>query len=69
MKMTEIRAHNDDDLKVEVEKLRRELFDLRFKGAVEQIAQPSKLRQIRRDIARIMTTLRERELAGKKAAS
>jgi large subunit ribosomal protein L29 len=60
MKMTEIRALKDEDLQVRAENLRRELFDARFKGAVEQIAHPSRLREMRRDVARIKTVLRER---------
>jgi large subunit ribosomal protein L29 len=64
MKMTEIRALKDEDLLVRAENLRRELFDARFKGAVEQIAHPARLREIRRDVARIKTVLRQR--AGEK---
>jgi large subunit ribosomal protein L29 len=67
MKMTEIRALKDEDLLVRAENLRRELFDARFKGAVEQIAQPARLREIRRDVARIKTVLRQR--AGDKKKS
>ena len=44
-----------------LQNLRRELFDLRFKGAVEQIANPARLREMRRDVARIQTVLRQRE--------
>jgi large subunit ribosomal protein L29 len=61
MKMTEVRALKNDDLLVRQENLRRELFDARFKGAVEQIKHPAKLREMRKDIARIQTVLRERE--------
>jgi large subunit ribosomal protein L29 len=61
MKMTEIRALKDEDLRVRVENLRRELFDARFKGAVEQIKHPARLRDIRRDVARILTVLRQRK--------
>jgi large subunit ribosomal protein L29 len=68
MKMTEVRALKDEDLKVQADNLRRELFDTRFKGAVEQIAHPARLRDIRRDVARIETVLRERALGAKKAA-
>jgi large subunit ribosomal protein L29 len=60
MKMTEVRALKDEDLRVQVANLRRELFDARFKGAVEQIAHPARLKAIRRDVARILTVLRER---------
>ena len=65
MKMTEVRALKDEDLRVQDANLRREIFDIRFKGAVEQIAQPARLREMRRDVARIQTVLREREKAKK----
>jgi len=61
MKMTEVRALNDDDLRVQAQNLRRELFDIRFKGAVEQITNPARLREMRRDVARIQTVLRQGE--------
>jgi large subunit ribosomal protein L29 len=61
MKMTEIRALKDEDLRVRADNLRRELFDARFKGAVEQIKHPARLREIRRDVARILTVLRQRQ--------
>jgi large subunit ribosomal protein L29 len=67
MKMTEVRALQDADLLVRIENLRRELFDARFKGAVEQIAHPAKLREMRRDVARIKTVLRQRAKDGKKS--
>lgn len=68
MKMTEILALQDADLRMQVDKLKRELFDIRFKGAVEQIPQPSRLRDVRKDIARIQTVLRSRQIAGKTAS-
>ena len=60
MKMTEVRALKDEDLRVQASNLRREMFDTRFKGAIEQIAQPARLREMRRDVARIETVLGER---------
>ena len=68
MKMTEIRVLKEDDLRVQIANLKRELFDMRFKGAVEQIAQPSRLREVRRDIARMHTVMRERTKPGKAAS-
>jgi large subunit ribosomal protein L29 len=67
MKMTEINALKDEDLLVRADNLRRELFDARFKGAVEQIAHPARLREIRRDVARIKTVLRQRAMEKKKS--
>ncbi|HYC77433.1 MAG TPA: 50S ribosomal protein L29 [Planctomycetota bacterium] len=66
MKSTEIRAMQEADLNLQVERLRRELFNMRFKGAVEQIQQSHRLREMKRDIARSLTELRRR--AAEKAA-
>jgi len=66
VKSTEIRAMQEADLNLQVERLRRELFNMRFKGAVEQIQQSHRLREMKRDIARSLTELRRR--AAEKAA-
>lgn len=60
MKTTEIRAMQEADLKLQVDRLRREIFNVRFKGAVENIAQPHLLREMKRDVARSLTILAER---------
>jgi len=44
--------------------LKKELFDLRFQMAVGQLANPMLIRQCRKNIARVKTVLRERELSG-----
>jgi large subunit ribosomal protein L29 len=49
--------------------LREDLFKLRMRAAVSQIENPSRIRQLRRDIARIHTVRRERELAAGRAAA
>jgi large subunit ribosomal protein L29 len=69
VKITELRAMQDADLRQQVDKLRREIFDMRFKGAVENIPQPHRLREMRRDIARAETLLRERAGAAKESGS
>ena len=64
MTATEIREMTADELRARVEQLQEEQFRLRFRAATVQLENPMLLRTIRRDIARIKTVLRERELAG-----
>ena len=63
MKAEELRQLSDADLRARVGELEEERFRLRFRGATETLEDPLRLRSIRRDIARIHTILRERELA------
>jgi len=60
MKIGEIRGKTDEELVFELGKTERELFDRRFKAAAETSADPSRIRRMRRDIARIHTILHER---------
>jgi large subunit ribosomal protein L29 len=62
MKPTEIRGKSDSELNEELEALKQELFRLRFQHAVNQLENPLQLKQVRSDIARVKTILREREL-------
>ncbi len=61
MRIREFRDKPADELKVDLDNFRRELFNLRFQSATEQIENPAQIRQTRRAIARILTVLRERE--------
>jgi large subunit ribosomal protein L29 len=63
MKIDEIRGKTQAELEFELDKLRRELFDLRFKAATETSANPSRIREARREVARIHTILHERKRA------
>ena len=63
MKLDEIRALSDADLRARVTELEEERFRLRFRSATETLEDPLRLRTIRRDIARLKTIQRERELA------
>ena len=65
MKVEEIRELDQTELEARVKELREEQFKLRFQASMMQIENPSIVRKIRRDIARINTILRERELAQK----
>lgn len=62
MKLSEIRELNTSELNEKVYQLKEELFNLRRKQAVGQLEKPMQLNYIRKDIARINTVLREREL-------
>ena len=58
----ELRTLDEDDLADKLREAKEELFNLRFQAATGQLESHGKLRTIRRDIARIYTILREREL-------
>lgn len=68
MKIKEIRQMNDSDLEVKLKDLKVELFNLRFQLATGQLENPMRIGGIKKDIARVKTIIRERELnAGKEA--
>ena len=60
MKATDLRPKTDDELKAELGNLRKEAFNLRFQKAGGQLGKTGRVRQVRRDIARIKTVLGER---------
>jgi large subunit ribosomal protein L29 len=62
MRPEEIRELADADIERTIEELSEELFDLRMKSAYEEMENPMKVRQLRRDLARLKTIRREREL-------
>ena len=68
MKANDIRELSVADLAARIAELEEERFRLRFRGATEQLEDPLRLRSIRKDIARLKTVLREREL-GRDASS
>jgi len=57
-----LRDIDDETLVEELRKAKEELFNLRFQSATGQLESHGRLRAVRRDIARIYTTMREREL-------
>ena len=72
MKASDIRARTVDELSEEVDTLGREIFNLRFQRASGQLENTARVREVRRDIARIKTILGERRrqaLAEDKARS
>ena len=60
MKIGEIRGMKSAELHVELEELERRIFDLRAQAVTEKLANPYQITQARRDVARILTVLRER---------
>ena len=62
IKVSEIRDLLDDELERRLEETREELFNLRFQHATGQLDNYRRLRELRRDVARIRTIAREREL-------
>ena len=62
MKAIEIREMSPDELEGELENIERKLFEIRTQAVTEKLEDPSLLTKTRRDIARIRTVLREREL-------
>ncbi|KXA28744.1 MULTISPECIES: 50S ribosomal protein L29 [Peptoniphilus] len=68
MKANEIRKMSSEDLNNKVNELKNELFNLRFRLATGQLDNPSSIKSVKRDIARVKTIIRERELeVGKEA--
>ena len=68
MKANEIRKMSREDLNNKVNDLKNELFNLRFRLATGQLDNPSSIKSVKRDIARVKTIIRERELeVGKEA--
>jgi large subunit ribosomal protein L29 len=63
MKPEDIRELTDDEIRDRIAELKEEQFRLRFRSATMQLENPKLINQIRRDIARMKTILRERELA------
>ncbi|MCL2700689.1 MAG: 50S ribosomal protein L29 [Phycisphaerae bacterium] len=66
MKISEIRNLSDDELQIEMDRLRRHLFDLRSQSVTEKLENPTQIGKARRDVARILTVKRQRELAAQK---
>ena len=63
MRASEIREMNPDEFEDELESLERRLFDIRTQAVTEKLEDPTQLRKIRRDIARLKTVMRERQIA------
>jgi large subunit ribosomal protein L29 len=62
MKIAEIRQLTDEEVMTELDRLQRHMFDLRSQAVTEKLENPSMLGKTRRDIARVKTVIRERQL-------
>ncbi len=60
MKASDVRAKTVDELKDELSSLKKEQFNLRFQGATQQLESTSRVKEVRRDIARVKTVLNEK---------
>ncbi|MBQ3413122.1 MAG: 50S ribosomal protein L29 [Oscillospiraceae bacterium] len=65
MKPSEIRALSDKELVEKLDDLKSELFNLRFQHAINQLDNPLRIREVKRDIARTLTVIRAKELEAK----
>ena len=68
MKAVEVRDLTSAELQVKLGELREELFNLRFQMATGQLDNHRRMRDVRRDVARVFTVLREHEIADYEAA-
>jgi len=62
MRAKEIRDRSDDELSKTLSDLEEQLFKLRFQKSTGQIENPQKIREVRKDIARVLTVINERGL-------
>jgi large subunit ribosomal protein L29 len=67
MRYSEIREFSSDDLQAKLQEARAELFNLRFQMATSQLDNTARVKQVKKDIARIQTEMRAREIAAAKA--
>jgi len=61
----DLRTKTDDQLSVELAELKREQFNLRFQAATNQLERPARVKEVRRNIARIKTLQTQRSAAAK----
>jgi len=68
MRAEEIREMSDADIRARIAEMDEERFRLKFRSATETLEEPLRLRTIRKDIARLHTVLREKQLAAEASA-
>ncbi|HIC97582.1 MAG TPA: 50S ribosomal protein L29 [Aquificaceae bacterium] len=64
MKAAELRKLKPEELRKKINELKMNLLKLRFKQKISGLENPMEMRKIRKDIARVLTVLREKELRG-----
>ena len=62
MDLNKMREMTDVELNAELDKMKKELFNLRFQHVTGQLENPVQMREVKRDIARVKTIIREKEL-------
>ena len=67
MELNKIREMTDVELSAELSKMKQELFNLRFQHVTGQLENPVRMREVKKDIAKIKTIIREKELAKARA--
>ena len=65
MKASELRKLSQAELDAKLLDLKKELFNLRFQQAINQLDNPMRISAVRKDIARVMTVIRDMQLNGK----
>ena len=68
MKMVDIRKLTTEDLNKKLEENKKELFNLKLAGATGSLEKPHRIKELRHDVAKIKTVIRERELSEVKEA-
>jgi large subunit ribosomal protein L29 len=63
MTATELRELPDDELRVKLDESKEELFNLRFQVVTGQLDNPRRIKDVKREIARVLTVMRERDIA------
>ncbi|MEX2549871.1 MAG: 50S ribosomal protein L29 [Nitriliruptoraceae bacterium] len=63
MTATELRELPDDELRQKLDESKEELFNLRFQVVTGQLDNPRRIKDIKREIARVLTVMRERDIA------
>lgn len=64
VKPSAIRDQAPDEIRTRVQELREELFNLRFRNSMKQLDNPLKIRESRREVARLLTVLQQKERTG-----
>ena len=64
MKATEVRKMSAAELEAKLLDLKKDLFQLRLQHATNQLENPVRINEVKRDIARVKTIIREQQLAG-----
>jgi large subunit ribosomal protein L29 len=67
MKANEIKKLSDEQIEAEIKTTRRQIFDLRSQAVTEQLEKPGQKSVLRRDVARLLTEKRQRQIAAKGA--